>query len=191
MTRVLVCGGRTYDDFPFLRETLDSLHAAHNFSVLIHGDAQGADRMAEQWAVLRNVHYIAEAAKWKQYGRRAGTHRNIRMLHEYAPELVVAFKGGVGTAHMCKIAGEAGVPVAKPVIMEIPVDPEAPTLTDGVYYATQTLLGGAPDRNRRQVYQWPNDRVILTMNYEMRPWGVEDAYRLGCILKALNEGFPK
>jgi hypothetical protein len=111
--RVLVCGGRNYADWPFMCATLDDLHAATPFSVLIHGDAYGADRMAGDWASLRGIPVIAEPAKWKQYGRRAGTHRNIRMLTEHQPELVIAFAGGVGTAHMCKIAEEANVPVLR------------------------------------------------------------------------------
>jgi hypothetical protein len=33
------------------------------------------------------------------------------MLMEGKPDLVVGFPGGRGTAHMCRIAGEAGVEV--------------------------------------------------------------------------------
>lgn len=57
---------------------------------------------------------------------------------------------------------------------------------DGVYYATKTLLGCAPDRNRRHVYRWPSDKPVLVMNQDMRPWTKRDALHLNIILTALN-----
>lgn len=50
-------------------------------------------------------------ADWEDLGRKAGPIRNQRMLDDGRPELVVAFPGGPGTAHMCRIAREAGVEV--------------------------------------------------------------------------------
>jgi hypothetical protein len=88
-------------------------------------------------------------AKWKQYGNWAEMNRNIKMLVEHRPDLVIAFPGGSGTANMCRLAEDDGVPVQRLKVMEVPVDPSQPTLKDGDYYATQTLLGGMPDRNRR------------------------------------------
>ena len=56
----------------------------------------------------------------------------------------------------------------------------------GVYYATSTLLGGKPDRNRRYVYRWPSEKPVLVMNQDMYPWTARDALHLGIILTALN-----
>lgn len=50
-------------------------------------------------------------ADWNKYGKSAGPMRNIQMLKEGKPDVVVAFQGGKGTAHMVKIAKEAGVKV--------------------------------------------------------------------------------
>lgn len=187
--RVLVCGGRSYADEPFLRYVLDYYNGLFPkpFSVLIHGAADGADKLAEQWAHRSGVPVIAEPAKWKQYGRSAGTQRNVKMLHEHRPDLVIAFPGGFGTAHMCKIAEEAGVQVCRVKLMEAPIGNNVLTLKDGDYYVTRTLLGGAPDRNRRYVYRWPNDKPVLCMNYEMQPWLKDDESRLLCVLDALRE----
>ena len=48
--RVLITGGRDFADRILLFEALDRLHAIHSFSVLIHGDAKGADTLAGEWA---------------------------------------------------------------------------------------------------------------------------------------------
>jgi hypothetical protein len=53
--RVLVCGGRRFDNYPLLRDTLDALHAERPFEVLIHGGARGADTWASFWAKVRQI----------------------------------------------------------------------------------------------------------------------------------------
>jgi len=50
-------------------------------------------------------------AEWDKFGRRAGPLRNEQMLREGKPDVVVAFPGGRGTAHMVRIAKEAGIDV--------------------------------------------------------------------------------
>jgi hypothetical protein len=52
-------------------------------------------------------------AEWETLGRKAGPIRNERMLTEGKPDLVVAFPGGRGTAHMTRLAREAGVEVVE------------------------------------------------------------------------------
>jgi len=37
--KVLVCGGREYDNYENICRTLDKLHEEHQFTVVIHGDA--------------------------------------------------------------------------------------------------------------------------------------------------------
>ncbi len=109
--RVLVCGGRPFDDVVFAHATLDRLHREHGFHVLIEGDARGADRIAGEWADLRGIAHLKFAADWEALGRKAGPIRNERMLKEGMPDLVVAFPGGRGTAHMVRLAREAGLRV--------------------------------------------------------------------------------
>jgi hypothetical protein len=52
-------------------------------------------------------------ADWATHGKRAGPIRNIKMLDEEKPRVVIAFPGGAGTANMMKIGREAGVPVVE------------------------------------------------------------------------------
>jgi predicted Rossmann-fold nucleotide-binding protein len=111
MKRVLICGGRDYDDRDALQAALDRLHAEHGFAVVIAGGARGADTLAAQWAERRGLPAQVYMAEWEKLGRKAGPIRNQRMLDEGKPALVIAFKGGTGTAGMIALAGKAGVPI--------------------------------------------------------------------------------
>lgn len=106
MKRVLVCGGRTYDDRDMLNRTLLELAP----DVVIQGGAFGADRMAQEWAAANSVPFVTYPANWK-LGRKAGPIRNEFMLRDSRPDLVVAFPGGRGTADMVGRAKEAGIRV--------------------------------------------------------------------------------
>lgn len=110
--RVIVCGGRDFNDASLLGDTLDRLHGEKGkIRLLITGMARGADDLAEQWALERGVVCHGYPADWKHYGRRAGPIRNALMLKHGRANLVVAFPGGPGTAHMVRIAKTAGVRV--------------------------------------------------------------------------------
>jgi len=75
------------------------------------GMARGADMLAWQWAHDFGIPTCEFPADWDRHRRSAGTIRNEQMLREGKPDLVIAFPGGRGTAHMVRIAKAAGVPV--------------------------------------------------------------------------------
>jgi hypothetical protein len=80
--------------------------------IVIHGDANGADRMAAA-AAARHGHTLRPMpADWEREGNRAGILRNLRMLDE-RPELVIAWWDGQsrGTAHTITEAKKRGIPV--------------------------------------------------------------------------------
>jgi uncharacterized protein (DUF58 family) len=109
--RILVCGGRDYADARALGAELDALHAGNPVTDLIHGAARGADSLAAAWARSRGISIRPFPADWDRHGKAAGFLRNVRMLREGRPDLVVAFPGGRGTAHMVGLARRAGVAV--------------------------------------------------------------------------------
>ena len=116
MHRLLICGSRDWDDPDPIRYLIKSRVARVGVSrvVVIHGDARGADTIAEGCARALGVHTARVAALWGDtgYGRSAGPMRNGTMLG-LDPTEVVAFTKDMtgGTANMCRSAIRAGVPV--------------------------------------------------------------------------------
>lgn len=111
--RVLVCGGRDYNDTETVFSVLSSLVADKPVTAIIHGAAAGADKIAGGWARLSGIPEEPFAADWNEHGRAAGAIRNRRMLVEGKPDLVIAFPGGRGTENMVAQAMKAGVPVRR------------------------------------------------------------------------------
>lgn len=105
--RILVCGGRDFKDVMLMANTLYD----YQIDLLIEGGADGADTLARKWAERNSVPHLEFPANWLKYGPSAGPIRNKQMLEEGEPDMVIAFPGGEGTAHMVKIAKEAGVKV--------------------------------------------------------------------------------
>lgn len=111
--KIIVCGGRDYNDMKFIWQCLDHMLERGPVAMVIHGGAEGADQYAGAWAFQRCIPCLSVPANWGEHGKAAGPIRNRQML-ELVVDGVVAFPGGVGTADMIKQAQEAGVPVWRP-----------------------------------------------------------------------------
>lgn len=109
--KILICGGRDFDDDDLFSDEMAKLWRVYGNFEIISGMARGADMMAARYG-WENNHKVHEfPADWNKHGRAAGPIRNQQMLDEGKPDLVVAFPGGKGTAHMIRIAKAAGVEV--------------------------------------------------------------------------------
>ena len=109
--RVLVCGGREYNNADYMRKVLDDIHAATPITMLIYGMARGADDLAKMWAAARGIQRLGYPADWEKHGRAAVPMRNQEMLDKGKPDLVIAFPGGSGTRDMVSRAIKATVRV--------------------------------------------------------------------------------
>lgn len=108
--RVLVTGGLNYTDGPALWAELNEIKP----SVLIHGNARGADTLAHVWCLWHpHVKEIAVDAPWGYVGPYAGPMRNIYMIEHHHPDRVLACSGDVGTENMVRNALARGVPVRR------------------------------------------------------------------------------
>jgi hypothetical protein len=115
--KILVCGGRNYTDLAAVRLTLQELHTKKPISLVVHGAARGADSLAGQVAKEIGIPVKEYPARWDIYGRGAGPVRNLEMYQKEKPDLVVAFPGGSGTAHMVKLATNGGTEVFYPAVV--------------------------------------------------------------------------
>lgn len=109
--KVIVCGGRDFNDAGFVNATLDRFNDLHGIESVVEGGATGADRLAAEWARGNGKTVITHNADWRIHGKMAGPIRNQKMLDVEQPDAVIAFPGGKGTANMAKIADKAGVQV--------------------------------------------------------------------------------
>lgn len=108
----IVTGGRDFLDAQFVIDTMDRFHAAVPISVLVHGDADGLDKMVGAWAEANGIETKAEPIppeQWQRLGGRAGNARNALMLRKYEPEVLLAFVGHSGTLDMVKRARSQGI----------------------------------------------------------------------------------
>jgi hypothetical protein len=121
--RVLVCGSRTFTNEQAVEWMLEGIYQMENSStdrmMVIEGGARGADALAEAWAKGWGTEYafphLQFPADWETHGKRAGYLRNVQMLQQGKPDVVLAFVDkplaeSKGTAMMVKLAREAGVP---------------------------------------------------------------------------------
>lgn len=111
LMKVLVCGGREYTDYRELCLKLDVIHTEREFTLLVHGDAKGADKLAGRWAVERGIQQVKVPANWEGLDTKAGMVRNQLMLDLVSPEVCVGFPGGIGTNKMMFMAHKQGVEV--------------------------------------------------------------------------------
>lgn len=122
---ILVCGGRDFDDYDSVVETLDEVcsWSTDGHVTIVNGGARGADQLSTKWAKERTERYIEvpvaatpeEAAKigakydWHTYGLNAGPLRNQYMLDTHKPDQGIVFPGGNGTSDMLERLFRRGV----------------------------------------------------------------------------------
>lgn len=103
--RVLVCGGRDFDNEAMLKLGFHLIMVDDEaITEICHGGAKGADTLAGKYAEENNIPCKVFPADWAKHGKKAGPIRNYEMLRSFDPDIVLALPGGRGTAHMVKIA---------------------------------------------------------------------------------------
>jgi hypothetical protein len=109
--RVLVCGGRYYENSNAVHQELIQFHWRTPISVIIHGGVPGAGAAAEGWARRNRVDVVRYPPNWECFGKRAERLRNDFMLADSRPDFVVVFPGGRDTADLAAKAVAAGIQV--------------------------------------------------------------------------------
>lgn len=128
MRRVIIAGGRDFQDYEYLKEVVDDI--LNNYDkpevIIVSGKAKGADTLGEQYADDRGYKKEFYPANWKdftepctiktnRYGKKynalAGFHRNELMAKN--SDILIAFWDGKskGTKDMISIADRFGLDV--------------------------------------------------------------------------------
>lgn len=107
--KVLVTGSRDWND----REAITRGIRLMQPTLVIHGDAQGADWIADAVAASDGIARAKFPANWNGEGKAAGPKRNRMMFDITKPDVVLAFPlpQSVGTLDMMAYARSHGCPV--------------------------------------------------------------------------------
>lgn len=119
--RIIVAGGRKFDDYNILCKELDSfLENVEDKSHVefVSGRAIGTDRLGERYAEEHGYPCTTFEAEWFKLGRRAGIVRNAQMakyasMDPYKEGILFAFWNGSskGTKNMIDQAEAIGLDV--------------------------------------------------------------------------------
>lgn len=109
--RLLVTGGRDYHDY---NAFLLAVQILPKPDCIIHGNAKGADNLADKYGLSVGIPVIRVPAEWDYYGNAAGMIRNEWMITLLSPTYCMALPGGRGTSGMVNLCIKNNIPVWKP-----------------------------------------------------------------------------
>jgi hypothetical protein len=109
MIKVIIAGGRDFQDWDKLVDVCDRAFKDYPQIEIVSGVANGADRLGERYANERGHLIKRYPADWDKYGKSAGYRRNAEMAN-YAGALIAFWDGtSRGTSHMINLAREKGL----------------------------------------------------------------------------------
>jgi len=103
--KVLITGDRNWNNKTAIKRELSKFPPE---TIIIHGGARGADKLAGEVAKELGFQVQEYPADWQKHGKAAGPIRNQEMLEKESPEYCIAFhfdlKQSKGTRDMVKRA---------------------------------------------------------------------------------------
>src|SRR5690606_38521770 len=78
-----------FQDYLFIKDELDTLHKEHKVDRLVHGNANGPDKLSGRWAEENDIDVNIFNANWTYFGNGAGHIRNEEMakfVAQYHPK---------------------------------------------------------------------------------------------------------
>jgi hypothetical protein len=112
--RVVVAGGRHFNQFELLTSQLDAVLGAKRLTheiVIVSGKARGADQLGERYAKLRGYAVQEHHADWDGQGKSAGYRRNEEMAKNSDASVVFWDGKSVGSKHMVDLTKTYGNPI--------------------------------------------------------------------------------
>jgi len=107
--RTIIAGSRTITSYKMLLVAIRKCGWVP--TIILCGDARGADKLGEEWAKRNNVPVEHYPADWDGLGKKAGYVRNSEMVQN-ADALIALWDGNSkGTEHTIHLAKEKGLKV--------------------------------------------------------------------------------
>lgn len=114
--KVIVSGGRDFENYAYLTESLDKILADIKEPIIIvSGGASGADILGERYARAKGYEVERHPAQWELFGRGAGHRRNAEMgisVKNNGKGMLVAFcdMESKGTSNIIDVAERYNIP---------------------------------------------------------------------------------
>jgi hypothetical protein len=103
--KIIVCGSHNYQNQQLLTKTLRDYTKHHKVSVIVLGQAQGAETMAAEWAMQNNVRLKIVPTNRQMQGAEATIERNTRMIESNSDAAAVLhFMGCEISEDLCQRA---------------------------------------------------------------------------------------
>jgi len=107
--KILCCGSRDWKNKGRIQDILEKYPKD---TIIIQGEASGADKLCKEVAKSLGMVVIPVPADWDKYGKAAGPIRNKLML-DMKPEIVIAFHNNIqsskGTKNCLMQARQQGI----------------------------------------------------------------------------------
>lgn len=96
MIKLIIAGGRDFNDYPLLQLETRKFLVEHNFNpkelIIVSGNAKGADMLGERFAHQYKFNLQIFPADWNQFGKSAGPIRNEEMA-KFGTHLLLFWDG--------------------------------------------------------------------------------------------------
>ena len=112
-TRIIISGGRDFDDYERMCKVLDLFLGEIDIEklILLFGDCPtGADKLVLNYAEAREIDYAEYKADWEQYGASAGPIRNGLMARDGHALIAFWNLASPGTKSMIELAKNHKLP---------------------------------------------------------------------------------
>lgn len=110
--KIIIAGGRDFSDNNLLLNKVDNILANVIEDIeIVSGGADGADKIGEDYAILRAYKLTKFIPDYKQFDTQAPLLRNVEMAH-YSTHLIAFWNGkSRGTRFMIEVAEILGLKV--------------------------------------------------------------------------------
>jgi hypothetical protein len=90
---VIVTGTKYFDDYSLLKHKLDNfLKDLLPNVVIVSGESEGVETLAEKYAVERDLDICSFPIKWSEYGKKAALIRND-VMYNFADACLILWDG--------------------------------------------------------------------------------------------------
>ena len=108
VVRVIICGGR---DAPAPAVFMGIRASGIQPTIVLCGDARGADTFGASWAGMNNIPVEHYPAEWDKHGKAAGLIRNEEMIKNANAMIAIWDGNSPGTKHAIETAQRYGLHV--------------------------------------------------------------------------------